>query len=134
MFTQGLINFAYNIHIIYILYILYILMINNTHPILCHISQYYVITQSFGSMRLSSDDFRLFVWFSWNRFLCMHYPKISFFFFKFKDGAHLRMESFFLRQSLQTFSPGANGFNFLTISHLMWKSISQGQKVKQHLQ
>ena len=39
----------------------------------------------------------------------------------FKDGADLRMDSFSCKQSLHTFSLGANGFTFLTISHLMLK-------------
>ena len=30
---------------------------------------------------------------------------------------------FSCKQSLHTFSPGANGFTFLTISHLMLKSV-----------
>ena len=47
----------------------------------------------------------------------------KFHFFKFKDGAHLRMESFSCKESLHTLSPGANGFPFLTTSHLMLKLI-----------
>ena len=37
----------------------------------------------------------------------------------FKDGADLRMTSFSCKQSLHTLVLGANGFTFLTISHLM---------------
>ena len=43
------------------------------------------------------------------------------FFFLFKDGADLRMERFFYKQSLHTLSLGANGFTFLTTSNLMLK-------------
>ena len=43
--------------------------------------------------------------------------------FFFKDGADLRMESFSCKQSLHTLSLGANGFTFLTTSHLMLKSM-----------
>ena len=42
-------------------------------------------------------------------------------FFLFKYGADLRMDSFSCNQSLHTFSLGANGFPFLTTSHLMLK-------------
>ena len=45
-------------------------------------------------------------------------PKFRFF-FKFKDGVDLKMESFSCKQSLHTFSPGANGFTLLTISHFI---------------
>ena len=37
----------------------------------------------------------------------------------FKDGADLRMDSFSCKHSLRTLSLGANGFSFLTTSHLM---------------
>ena len=37
----------------------------------------------------------------------MHAMLKNFFFFKFKDGADLRMESFSCRQSWHTLSPGA---------------------------
>ena len=35
-------------------------------------------------------------------------------FFLFEDGADLKMESFSCKQSLRTFSPGANRLTFLT--------------------
>ena len=38
-----------------------------------------------------------------------------------QDGADQRMESSSCKQSLHTFSPSANDFTFLTISHLMLK-------------
>ena len=41
----------------------------------------------------------------------------------FKDGADLRMDSFSCMQTLHTLSLGANGFNFLTTSHLMLKLL-----------
>ena len=41
----------------------------------------------------------------------------------FKDSADLRMESFSCKQSLHTLSRGANGFTFLTIFHLIFKSM-----------
>ena len=56
--------------------------------------QYPGITQSFGSMGPSSDDCGLLIWLRGNRFLCMQYPKILFFWFK--DGTDLRRESFCL--------------------------------------
>ena len=71
-------------------------------------------------MGTSSVDNEILLWLSWIRFLCMQCPKFSFL-FKFKDGADLRMESFSSKQSLHTLSPGANGFTFLTTSHLMLK-------------
>ena len=39
----------------------------------------------------------------------------------FKDGTDLRMDSFSCKQSLHTLSLSANGFTFLTTSHLMLK-------------
>ena len=39
----------------------------------------------------------------------------------FKDCAHLRIDSFSCKQSLHTLSFGANGFTFLTMSHLILK-------------
>ena len=36
-------------------------------------------------------------------------------FILFKDGADLRMESFSCKQSLHTFSPGANGFTLFYV-------------------
>ena len=52
-------------------------------------------------METSSVDNELLVWLSKNRFLCIHYPKISF--FLFKDGADLWMESFSCKQSFSHF-------------------------------
>ena len=82
--------------------------------ILMILSQYSVMTQSFGSMMgPSSDDSGLLVRFGWNRFLCMQCPKNRCFLFKY--GA----ESFSCKQSFHIFSSGADGFTFLKISHLM---------------
>ena len=47
----------------------------------------------------------------------------KFVFLLFKYGADLRMDGFSCKQSLHTSSSGANGFNVLTTSHLMLKSI-----------
>ena len=41
--------------------------------------------------------------------------------FLFKDKADLRRDNFSGKQSLHTLSLGANGFTFLTTSHLMLK-------------
>ena len=70
-------------------------------------------------METSSVDNELLVLLSKNLFLCIQCPKFSL--LLFKDGADLRMESFSCKQSLHTSSPVANGFTFLTTSHLMLK-------------
>ena len=41
----------------------------------------------------------------------------------FNDGLDMRMENFSCRHSLHIFSPGACGFTFFLISHLMLKSV-----------
>ena len=41
----------------------------------------------------------------------------------FKDGLDMRMENFSCRHSLHISSPGAYGFTFFIISHLMLKSV-----------
>ena len=41
----------------------------------------------------------------------------------FKYGADLRMDSFSCKQSLHTLSLSANGFTFLTTSHLLLKLV-----------
>ena len=76
-------------------------------------------------MRPSSDDRRLLVWFCWNSFLCMQCPKISLFFFFFNSKmAQICGWVVFLVSKVYTLSqPGANGFPFLTIFHLMFKSM-----------
>ena len=56
-----------------------------------------------------------------NCFLCTQCPKISV--LLFNDGLDMRMESFSCRHSLHIFSPGAYGFTFFIISHLMLKSV-----------
>ena len=64
------------------------------------------MTESFGSMmRLSSDDSRLLIWFSWNYFLSKECPHISKFLLKI--GAGQSMESFSRKQ-------------VCTLSHLVW--------------
>ena len=85
-------------------------MVKNTLPIL-FLSRLRVSVQ-----RTSSVDNELLLYFSKSRFLCMQCQKISV--FLFKDGAGLRMKSFSCKQSLHTLSPGANGFTFLTTSHI----------------
>ena len=49
----------------------------------------------------SSEDCRLLIWLSWNRFLCMQYPKNSVFFFK--DGPDVSIESSFLKAKFAHF-------------------------------
>ena len=56
-----------------------------------------------------------------NCFLCTQCPKISV--LLFNDGLDMRMEIFSCRHSLHLFSPGAYGFTFFIISHLMLKSV-----------
>ena len=56
-----------------------------------------------------------------NCFLCTQCPKISV--LLFNDGLDMRMESFSCRHSLHILSPGAYGFTFFIISHLMLKSV-----------
>ena len=56
-----------------------------------------------------------------NCFLCIQCPKISV--LLFNDGLDMRMENFSCRHSLHIFSPGAYGFTFFIISHLMLKSV-----------
>ena len=71
-------------------------------------------------METSSVDNGLFVLLGNNFFfLWIQCPKNLAFFFK--DGADLRMDNFSCKQSLHTLSLGANGFTFLTTSHLMLK-------------
>ena len=70
-------------------------------------------------METSSVDNELLVLLSKNFFLWIQCPKISL--LLFKDDADQRMESFSFKQSLHTLSLGANGFTFLTTSHLMLK-------------
>ena len=48
-------------------------------------------------------------------------PKTSFLFFK--DGLDVRIKNFSSRYSLDNFSPSVNAFTFLTISHLVLKSM-----------
>ena len=48
-------------------------------------------------------------------------PKISV--LLFNDGLDMRMENFSCRHSWHIFSPGAYGFTFFIISHLMLKSV-----------
>ena len=72
-------------------------------------------------METSSVDNELLVLLSKNRISCISENFVFFFFFK--DGAHLRMDSFSCKKSLHTLSLGANGFTFLTTSHLMLKSL-----------
>ena len=56
-----------------------------------------------------------------NFFLWIQCPKISL--LLFKDGADLRMESFSCKQSPHTLLLGANGFTFLTTSHLIYIEV-----------
>ena len=56
-----------------------------------------------------------------NCFLCTQCPKISV--LLFNDGLNMRMENFSCRHSLHIFSPGAYGFTFFVISHLMLKPV-----------
>ena len=72
-----------------------------------------------SGQRPSSVDNGLLVLLSKNFFLWIQRPKISLLFFK--DGADLRMDSFSCKQSLHTLLLGANGFIYLTTSHLMLK-------------
>ena len=81
-------------------------------------NQYYFCqdTEFRFTMGTLSVNNELLLWLRWNRFLCTQCLKIMVF---LKDGADLRMESFSCKQSLHTLSPGANGFTFLTTSHLI---------------
>ena len=56
-----------------------------------------------------------------NCFLCTQSPKISV--LLFNDGLDMRMDNFSCRHSLHIFSPGAYGFTFFIISHLMLSSV-----------
>ena len=67
----------------------------------------------------SSVDNGLLVLLNKNFLLWIPCPKISL--LLFKDGADLRMDSLSCKQSLHTLSLGANGFTFLTTSHLILK-------------
>ena len=72
-----------------------------------------------SGQRPSSVDNGLLVLLSKNFLLWTQFPKISL--LLFKDGADLKMDNFSCKQSLHTLSLGANGFTFLTTSHLMLK-------------
>ena len=74
-----------------------------------------------SGQRPSTADNGLLVLLSKNFFLWIQCPKISL--LLFKDGADLRVDRFSCKQSLHTLSLGANGFTFLTTSHLMLKLI-----------
>ena len=71
-------------------------------------------------MEASSVDNELLVVLSKKFFLCTQCPNISL--LLFKDGTDLRMDSFYCKQGLHALSLAANGFTFLTTSHLMLKS------------
>ena len=74
--------------------------------------QYSIITQSFGSMGPSSDDCRLLALDIVDLASLLVYAISKIYFFLFKDGADLRMESFSCKQSSYPFSPGENGYAF----------------------
>ena len=64
-------------------------------------------------------DNGLLVMLSKNFFLWIQCPKVSL--LLFKDSADLRLDKFSCKHSLHTLSVDANGFTFLTTSHLMLK-------------
>ena len=80
------------------------------------------MTQSFGSMMGTSSEDSIFYLDS--LFVHAVSKKICFFFF-IKRWRSTKVEEFFFscKQSLDTSLPSANGFTFLTSSHLMLKSM-----------
>ena len=72
-------------------------------------------------MGTSSVDDELLLFLSWNRFLCIQCPKISFFYSRMVKT--LGYIFCLVKKSLHTLQPGANVCTFLTTSYLILKLI-----------